>query len=368
MLALVTVAGVYLGSRLWHEVLAAADDFVATEGHDIIVEVHEGDSTVAIAETLADREVVVTAGAFVEAAGENQAISAIQPGFYRLHTFISASEAVERLADPRNRTGRVVIPEGRQLDDVQDVKTGAVTEGILTLVSRATCVVLDGDERCVDGAALRQAAASVDLATLKVPDWAVASAEALRGDHRRIEGLIAAGAWNVDPIAAPADIVASLITASVNRYTAAGLGSTAAGAELATYQVLIVASLVQREAAAADFAKVARVIINRLTAGQNLELDSTVNYVLQQQEVATTDADRAESTPWNTYAAPGLPATPICSPSAEAIAAAARPAEGDWMYFVTVDRQGTTVFTSDYQQHLVNVELARANGVLDSAR
>jgi hypothetical protein len=36
------------------------------------------------------------------------------------------------------------------------------------------------------------------------------------------------------------------------------------------------------------------------------------------------------------------------------------------MYFVTVDRQGTTVFTSDYQQHLVNVELARANGVLDS--
>ncbi|WP_437438103.1 hypothetical protein [Mycolicibacterium rhodesiae] len=38
------------------------------------------------------------------------------------------------------------------------------------------------------------------------------------------------------------------------------------------------------------------------------------------------------------------------------------------MYFVTVDRQGTTVFTSDYQQHLVNGELARANGVLDSAR
>jgi len=115
-------------------------------------------------------------------------------------------------------------------------------------------------------------------------------------------------------------------------------------------------------------AKVARVIVNRLAAEQNLELDSTVNYVLQQQEVATTDADRAERTPWNTYAAPGLPATPICSPSAEALAAAARPAEGDWMYFVTVDRQGTTVFTSDYQQHLVNVELARSNGVLDSAR
>lgn len=54
--------------------------------------------------------------------------------------------------------------------------------------------------------------------------------------------------------------------------------------------------------------------------------------------------------------------------ASEAIAAAPRPAEGDWMYFVTVDRQGTTVFTSDHQQHLVNVELARAHGVLDSAR
>jgi len=38
------------------------------------------------------------------------------------------------------------------------------------------------------------------------------------------------------------------------------------------------------------------------------------------------------------------------------------------MYFVTVDRQGTTVFTSNYQQHFVDVELAGANGVLDSAR
>ena len=44
------------------------------------------------------------------------------------------------------------------------------------------------------------------------------------------------------------------------------------------------------------------------------------------------------------------------------------PAPGDWLYFVTVDMQGTTLFTRDYQQHLANIELARRNGVLDSAR
>ena len=95
---------------------------------------------------------------------------------------------------------------------------------------------------------------------------------------------------------------------------------------------------------------------------------STVNYPLDRQEVATTDADRAQHTPWNTYVRQGLPATPICSPGEPALTAAEHPASGDWLYFVTVDMQGTTVFTRDYQQHLANIELAKRNGVLDSAR
>ena len=51
-----------------------------------------------------------------------------------------------------------------------------------------------------------------------------------------------------------------------------------------------------------------------------------------------------------------------------ALAAAENPEPGDWLYFVTVDMQGTTLFTRDYQQHLANIELATSNGVLDSAR
>ena len=51
-----------------------------------------------------------------------------------------------------------------------------------------------------------------------------------------------------------------------------------------------------------------------------------------------------------------------------ALAAAEQPAPGDWLYFVTIDMQGTTLFTRDYQQHLANIELAKRNGVLDSAR
>lgn len=41
---------------------------------------------------------------------------------------------------------------------------------------------------------------------------------------------------------------------------------------------------------------------------------------------------------------------------------------GDWLYFVTIDAEGTTLFTADYNEHLANIELAKKNGILDSAR
>ena len=137
---------------------------------------------------------------------------------------------------------------------------------------------------------------------------------------------------------------------------------------MSPYQILIVASLVQRESQARRLREGGAGDLQPAAGPQKLEFDSTVNYPLDRQEVATTDADRSRDTPWNTYFHEGLPTTPICSPGDEALAAAERPEPGDWLYFVTVDMQGTTLFTRDYQQHLANIELAKRNGVLDSAR
>ncbi|HEX2285327.1 MAG TPA: endolytic transglycosylase MltG, partial [Mycobacterium sp.] len=336
--------------------------------NDVVIQIHDGDSTTAIGQTLQEHNVVATVSAFVDAAEGNAAISSIQPGFYKVRTEIPASNAVERLADPQNRVGKLVLPEGRQLDDLQDVKTNAVTDGIFTLISRATCVNLDGERRCVSVDALREVATTAAPSALSVPDWAVKPVTALGNDHRRLEGLIAPGTWNIDPSAQPQDILATLIGTSAAQYAQAGLLDTAKAMNMSPYQVLTVGSLVQRESTPEDFAKVARVIYNRLAENRTLEFDSTVNYPLDRIEVATTDADRAQNTPWNTYVRPGLPATPICSPSQPALAAAEQPAPGDWLYFVTIDMQGTTLFTRDYQQHLANIELAQRNGVLDSAR
>jgi peptidoglycan lytic transglycosylase G len=368
LLIVVLVGAVFLGSRMWHTLFGGGNDYSGDGVNDVVIQVHDGDSTTAIGNTLESHKVVLTAKAFVEAAQGNSAISAIQPGFYKVRTEIPASNAVARLADPQNRVGKLVIPEGRQLDDIQDVKTNAVTDGIFSLISRATCVNLDGDRHCVSVDDLRKAAGSAEPSALSVPDWAMNPVTALGNDHRRLEGLIAPGSWNIDPSASAQDTLSTLIATSATQYAQGGLLDTAKSMNMSPYQILTVGSLVQRESKPDDFAKVARVIYNRLQENRTLEFDSTVNYPLDRIEVATTDADRAQNTSWNTYVRPGLPATPICSPGQPALAAAEQPAPGDWLYFVTIDMQGTTLFTRDYQQHLANIELARHNGVLDSAR
>jgi UPF0755 protein len=368
MLIVVVIGAVFLGSKLWHTMSGGDTDFSGDGVNDVVIQIHDGDSTTAIAKTLQERNVVATVAAFVGAAEGNAAMSSIQPGFYKVRTEIAASNAVARLADPQNRVGKLVIPEGRQLDDIQDVKTNAVTDGIFSLISQATCVNLDGDRHCVSVDDLKKSAGSAAPSALSVPDWAMNAVAALGNDHRRLEGLIAPGTWNIDPSAAPQDILATLIGASATQYAQGGLLDTAKAMNMSPYQILTVGSLVQRESKPDDFAKVARVIYNRLAENRTLEFDSTVNYPLDRIEVATTDADRGQHTLWNTYVRPGLPATPICSPGQPALAAAEQPAPGDWLYFVTVDLQGTTLFTRDYDQHLANIELAKHNGVLDSAR
>ncbi len=283
------IGAVFVGSRFWHGMFGSDTDYQGEGVKDVVIEVHNGDSTTVIGQTLHDHEVVATVSAFVQAASGSSAMSSIQPGFYKVRTEIPSSDAVARLSDPQNRVGRLVIPEGRQLDDIADKRTNDVTPGIFAMIASATCMDLDGTKHCVNADDLRQAAGTADPSALSIPAWALDPVKALGKDHRRIEGLIAPGTWNVDPSASAPEILASLISASTAQYEANGLLEAGKAANLSPYQILTVASLVQRESKPDDFAKVARVIYNRLVAPDHsrLEFDSTVNYPLDRQEVAT---------------------------------------------------------------------------------
>ncbi len=126
------------------------------------------------------------------------------------------------------------------------------------------------------------------------------------------------------------------------------------------HDVVVEASIAQKEARSADdMAKVTRVLDNRIAIGMPLQLDSTVSYAVGATgKVTTTAAQRATDSPYNTYLHPGLPAGPISNPGADALRAALSPADGTWLYFVTVNLQtGETRFATTIAEHNANVAL-----------
>ncbi|WP_016880316.1 MULTISPECIES: endolytic transglycosylase MltG [unclassified Rhodococcus (in: high G+C Gram-positive bacteria)] len=363
----VLIGIVFVGGRMFFGGPDAPADYAGPGGPDVVVQVHPGDTAEEIASTLAERDVVASGSAFFNAAVQSNAMNSVQPGFYSLPTQIPADDAVQELIDPTSRVGQMIISEGRQLHDTTDVQTGAKKKGIYTLISEASCIGEAGQEQCIGYDDLNAAGAG-DLSALGVPDWAKDAVAGVPDRDRQLEGLIAAGSWDFDPTAGPAAILQRLVTESSASYEKTGILTAGDQVGLTPYKMLIAASLVEREAMPDDFSKVARVILNRLAVNQALQFDSTVNYALDTTELATTDADRAQVTPWNTYASPGLPATPISSPSIGALQAVEQPAPGDWIYFVTVDSKGTTLFTKSYDEHLANIDQALNNGILNSGR
>lgn len=349
---------------------AAPDDFAAgAEGDSVVVRVHPGDTAQQIGAEAVEKGVVASDGAFLEAAIANSAIASVQPGYYLLPSNVPAARAVSALVDPAARVGSVVISEGRQLHDSRDVNTDAVKKGIYTLLSEASCIDTSGSgtPSCISYEDFNAAGGVDDPSALGVPDWATQQVRGVPDRDRQLEGLIAAGSWDIDPTASAGEILSQLVSESAVTYENTGILTAGASSGLDPYQTLVAASLVERESLPADFSKVARVIINRLAAPQKLEFDSTVNYALDTTEVATTDADRAAVTPWNTYAMEGLPATPIAAPSVGAVEAVESPADGDWLYFVTINQAGETLFTRDYNEHLANIGRVE-DGFLESGR
>ena len=241
-------------------------DFVGEGKEDIVIEVNPGDSGSVIAQNLVDSDVIADVGVFISAASGNAALAAIQPGFYQLRTEIPAATAVQKLTDPGSRVGKLVIPEGKQLDDITVIGSDTVSKGIFTLISEASCVDLNGTRKCVAAQDLNAAAEEGPLSSLNVPDWATEGAGVMGQSHRRLEGLIAPGTWNIDPSAAPKQILSNLVAESSAHYVKGGLLEAATTLNMSPYEVLIVGSLVQKEAQPVDFAKVARVIYNRLAS------------------------------------------------------------------------------------------------------
>ena len=117
------------------------------------------------------------------------------------------------------------------------------------------------------------------------------------------------------------------------------------------YQALILASVVEKEAAEDNRATVASVFYNRLAISMPLQSDATVAYLISDDP---TPEDLEIESPYNTYLNSGLPAGPICSPGLSCLQAVCAPEQTDYLYFYfATDESGQLqyYFSQDYDQH-----------------
>lgn len=292
-----------------------AEDFEGSGTGEVIFVIHDGDTGSDIAENLVDEGITASYDAFYDLLLEESPEPEFHPGAYLLAEEMSAKAALDALLDPAKK--------------------------------------LENTVRITEGAWARDALAEAS-AVLEIPieefQAAAANPQALGlpAEATSVEGFLFPATYTFDPDATAQEIVQTMVTESLAAFDAAGV------APEDRYRVATLASLIEREGLPQDFTKVSRVIQNRLGEGMPLQFDSTVHYGLGDNSVVTTtDAEREDpANPYNTYVHPGLPPGPIGNPGAEAIQAALNPADGPWLYFVTVNPEtGETVFTSTLEEH-----------------
>jgi UPF0755 protein len=328
--AAVVVGGFYFavtrGVELIRGQFSTAEDFGGPGRGKVTFEVHEGDSLAAMGRNLKRDGVVASVQAFTEAAAAEPASTSIQVGFYRLQKEMPAADALEVLVNPDNiLKNTITVPEGLRVADIVDVLA---------------------DKTDFSKAQYEKVLANPD--GLGLPSYADGNAE----------GYLFPSTYDLGPKETPKSILQGMVARWKQAAEAADLEARAEELGYTPGELMIVASLVEAEAARdEDRGKVARVIYNRLEGDETnglLQIDASVNYGLQQElGVALTTEQLQQDTPYNTYTRPGLPPTPIEAPGDAAIEAAAHPTEGDWYYYVTTNlRTGETKFASTYDEFL----------------
>ncbi len=169
-----------------------------------------------------------------------------------------------------------------------------------------------------------------------------------------LEGFLFPDTYFLGPDATAAEIVETLVGTFEVR-TGATLRTAATQRKTTVYELVKLASLVEREARdRTESPIIAGVYANRLAIGMKLDADPTVQYANGDWRPLTLD-DLGIDSPYNTYRVAGLPPTPICNPGLLAIQAAAKPADVPYFYFVAKnDGTGDHAFGTTLEQHEAN--------------
>ena len=196
-----------------------------------------------------------------------------------------------------------------------------------------------------------------------------------------MEGLLFPDTYRVSNADNEGQVVAAMAGLMERVVDQEDLVDRAADLGLTPYEVLIVASMIEKEAKLdEDRPKIARVILNRLEIGMNLQIDATLYYGADRD--TPFPVLRRTPGPYNSYLNAGLPPTPIANPGRASIRAALQPAPdpsaGDpickaledptrdcrYLFYVLADERGGHAFSATLEQHEANIRAAIDSGVL----
>jgi UPF0755 protein len=294
----------------------------------VLFQVEPGASLGAVARNLESERLVRHAWAFEALARYRGLAGELRAGEYDLSPHLATGEILERIAEGRVRTYRVVIPEGLTAAEIaerlEEVGLADAAEFLAAVRAQELVDELDVEGESLEGYLFPE---TYQLARgLPVEEIARAMVAQFRA------------VW---PEVAPASET---------------LG-------LSMLETVTLASIIEKETGApGERPLIAAVFHNRLRRGMRLDSDPTVIYGIPRFDGNLIRAHLEDAgNPYNTYQIRGLPPGPIANPGAEALRAAVEPADANYLYFVSRN-DGTHEFSSNYAQHAAAVDRYQRRG------
>lgn len=312
---------------------SASQDTLPNRGATVEVVIDDGSGAQAVAAKLKEAGVIASSDDFISELQRQKADGSLKSGAYVFTVGQDLDSIIHQLTTgPNSTSGRLSVPEGLTVS-----QTAALVNQTLPSISADDFVA--------------QAKASNYAADY--PFLAAAANDSL-------EGFLCPKTYD---FSGRSDVTAdTVIRAMLDQYQAdvASLDFSAGeqliseryGIQMSDYDILTLASIVEREAVTTDQRpKVSSVFFNRLKQGMALQSDATMMYVTGGG--VTADDLKTES-PYNTYLNTGLTPTPICAPSVESIKATLNPDDTNYLYFYIT--QTDEWFSATYDEHLQAIE------------
>ena len=295
-------------------------------GTEVQVVVEEGESAKSVGKTLVDSGLIKNANEFTDRLSTLGLEGSLQPGTYTLIGGQSVDEIIKVLITPV-AGDMFTIPEGCTIQQTAQIVSDA-----------------SGGRITVD-----EFVAAASNASAYAGDYSFLS-EAKAGT---LEGFLFPKTYPIDE-STTADSAIRMMLAQYSIETSSLDWSYPESQGLSHYDVVKLASIVEKESDDAHRATVASVFYNRMANGMRLQSDATVAYTVGHDPTAE---DVETETPYNTYFIDGLPPTPINSPSLAAMQAVCQPDETNYFYFYFEDDGNGGLnysFSETYEEHQTN--------------